>query len=311
MSEPPPSAPSDPPADTLVIKRHPSFYWEDGSLTLRTQCGTLYNVYRTPLAMKSGFFSGLFGLPYAFNEGQERPPVGADFKTLKEYAKKKNLDGHSDAKALVLPSLVDSDDLDHLFNFIFNYKWSKDTPSLLNLVGILKLSHFMEVDTGTDYAVHHLSSHPHLTAPLRLHLAISYDISDNDEQLIGRWTYKLLVRTHTKIDDHRHALAFVPPTTLHAPYCIDTASCTKAFEDAWFGRAGGSGMVSALLDAKVPGEALHSVMMQFQVYGMLEDCRVRTLSSIQDTPERKSGFKKEGVFVADALKELKVHFSLR
>ena len=125
----------DPPAP---LQRHPIFYLEDGSLILRTvtasnllshalililaglqTSGILYKVYRTPLAKKSGFFAGLPGLPYHVDEGQERPPMGADFRTLQAYT---DLDGMSDEKALVLPDLVDADDLDYLFQFIFNFQ---------------------------------------------------------------------------------------------------------------------------------------------------------------------------------------------
>ncbi|KAJ7875420.1 hypothetical protein B0H13DRAFT_2550171 [Mycena leptocephala] len=82
-----------------------------------------------------------------------------------------------------------------------------------------------------EYAIHHLDANPHLNAPLRLVLAITYDVgkwvataftslmqipmdklSDNDEKLLGHQTYKLLVRIHAKIDTHRHDLASYPPT---------------------------------------------------------------------------------------------------
>ncbi|KAJ7503918.1 hypothetical protein B0H11DRAFT_2273688 [Mycena galericulata] len=315
------SAAPDPPAP--VLQCHPIFYLEDGSLILRTTSRMLYNlVYRTPLAKKSGFFAGLLGLPYHVDEGQERPPMGADFRTLQVYA---CLDGMSDEKALVLPDLVDADDLDYLFQFIFNFqRWSTKIPSLSSLVAILKLSHFFDVDSGMEYAIHHLDA-PHLNAPLRLVLAITYDVdkwiataftslmqipmdklSDNDEKLLGHQTYKLLVRTHAKIDTHRHDLASYPPTVLHAGYCVDQRSCAKAWDNAWFGKAR-SGMVSALLDAKLRGAALCSAMREFQVYGMPEDCRVRTLASIANTPEKRSGFKKESVIVEEAIKELMGH----
>lgn len=81
----------------------------------------LYKVYCTPLAQKSVFFSGLLGLPYP-SSGGETPPVGADFKTLMEYAKRNGLDGHSDEKALILPERIDTDEVDHLFHFIFNFQ---------------------------------------------------------------------------------------------------------------------------------------------------------------------------------------------
>ncbi|KAJ7871969.1 hypothetical protein B0H14DRAFT_2722764 [Mycena olivaceomarginata] len=105
-----------------VFKHHNEFYFADGGLILRTTDGILCNVYRAPLAKKSGFFAGLLDLPYAVPAGQT---------------------GLTDEKALVLPDAIDSEELDALFDFIFNFKpWTTDLPSLTSLCAILKLSHF-------------------------------------------------------------------------------------------------------------------------------------------------------------------------
>ncbi|KAJ7891654.1 hypothetical protein B0H14DRAFT_2687868, partial [Mycena olivaceomarginata] len=161
-----------------VFKHHDEFYFADGGLILRTTDGILYNVYLAPLAKKSGFSAGLLDLPYAVPAGQVAPPAGADLHTLKAYADEHTLDGLTDEKALVLPNAIDSEELDALFDFIFNFKtvscwaklWTTDLPSLTSLRAILELSHFFDIETGTDYAIHHLTAHPHLTAPMRLYL---------------------------------------------------------------------------------------------------------------------------------------------
>jgi hypothetical protein len=187
----------------------------------------------------------------------------------------------------------------------------------------LKLSHFFDIETGTDYAIHHLAAHPHLTAPMRLYLACTYDvepwvskafnelmaapidkITQDDEQLIGRVAYRLLVKTHAKVDRHRHELAFYPPIVQHGAGCKYNYSCQQAWEEAWFGRAG-SGMVTALLDARIPGKVLYETMPQFQAFGMLEECRVLTIATMEDTPERPGGLNREHVMIENAIKELK------
>jgi hypothetical protein len=61
-------------------------------------------------------------LPYAVPAGQVAPPAGADLRTLKAYADEHALDGLTDEKALVLPDAIDSEELDALFDFIFNFK---------------------------------------------------------------------------------------------------------------------------------------------------------------------------------------------
>ncbi|KAF8126449.1 hypothetical protein K438DRAFT_2001374 [Mycena galopus ATCC 62051] len=279
-----------------AFQHHDEFYFADGGLILRTTDGILYNVYRAPLAKKSGFFAGLLDLPYAVPAGQ----------------------------ALVLPGAIDSEELDALFDFIFNFKpWTTDLPSLSSLCAILKLSHFFDIETGTDYAIHHLAAHPHLNAPMRLYLACTYDvepwvskafnelmaapideITRDDEQLIGRVAYRLLVKTHAKVDRHRHELAFYPPIVQHSAGCKYNIGCQQAWEEAWFGRAG-SGMVTALLDAKIPGKVLYETMPQFQAFRMLEECRVLTIATMEDTPERPGGLNKEHAMIENAIKELK------
>ncbi|KAJ7718881.1 hypothetical protein DFH07DRAFT_784807 [Mycena maculata] len=320
--------PEDPP---VVLKRHPTLYMDDGSIIIRTErqsAGIVYNLYRGLLANKSGFFAGLFDLPLVVDPGQCAPPAGTGYKTLKEIAEARGLDGLTDATALVLPDKVEADDLDHLFEFIFNMKsyGADEIRPLLSLCAILKLSHFFDVETGMQHAIYYLSTHPHLSAPLRLYLACTYDVDEwiskafkklmkipietlsaNDEALIGSWAYKLLVRTHAKVDQHRHALAFGPPLVKHEVDCYAHLQCERAWADAWFGRAGGSGMVSALLHTKTPGSVLYSTMGKFQVPGMRDVCRVSTLSSLEDTQEKKSGLKKEEVYIEQAIMELKAH----
>ncbi|KAJ7501276.1 hypothetical protein B0H11DRAFT_1713593 [Mycena galericulata] len=302
------SANPEVPPNPVVLTRHPSLYFEDGSIILRTVSGTLYNVYRVLLAKKSGFFAGLFDLPLAVLPGELAPPVGADYKTIQAH------------------NVVRIFFRNETYTKSYKRYVAGQIPTLLGLCAILKLSHFLDIETGTAHAIHHLSGHPHLRPALRLYLACTYDVSDwvegaftdlmknpihqlsdNDYLLIGSWVYKLLVRTQARVDEHRRELAFCPPRVLHATDCVRREQCEKAWREAWFGRAGGSGMVSALLDAKVPGLTLYSVMAMFQVVGMRDVCRVQTLSKIEDTPEKISAFKKEGRIVEEAVEELRAH----
>ncbi|KAJ7771345.1 hypothetical protein DFH07DRAFT_768317 [Mycena maculata] len=105
------------------------------------------------------------------------------------------------------------------------------------------------------------------------------DITENDEQLLGRSTYCLLVRTHAEVDQHRTGLTFRTPLS---------------WEEAWFGKAGTPGMVAALLDQCIQGVALYKVLHQYQVPGMCDD-----------TAEKISSIKREDVIIDDAVKKLK------
>ncbi|KAJ7827926.1 hypothetical protein B0H13DRAFT_2373535 [Mycena leptocephala] len=306
------------------LRRHPTLYWEDGSLVMRTACGTLYKLTRQLLAMKSGFFAGLFDFP---RPTPNPPSTAASLKALEDQ-KTSGLDGLTDETALELPENVDSSDFDHLLHFIFNLiPWSTDAHPLEELIAVLRLSHFFDVQSGTQYAVFHLSTHPAFTAPMRLYLAIAYDvdhwvsiafnelmkksilnITENDEKLIGRVAYRLLVRTHAEVNEHRTNLAFQAPTVHHGPNCSGTYTqkeCVRLWEDAWFGRKGTPGMVAGLLDTRLPGAALYAVLDQFYVSGMSDGCRRRTLDSLADTPEKLSSIKKEDTIIGDAIRLLK------
>lgn len=73
---------------------------------------------------------------------------------------------------------------------------------------------------------------------MRLYLAVTYDVDDwvviafkelmkksilditeNDEQLLGRFAYRLLIRTHAQVQQHRTNLAFRAPAVTHASHC--------------------------------------------------------------------------------------------
>jgi hypothetical protein len=89
---------------------------------------------------------------------------------------------------------------------------------------------------------------------MRLYFAVTYDvdhwvsiafndlrnksifaITENDEKLIGRVAYRLLVRTHAEVEEHRTNLAFKAPWVHHAPSCSGTCTqqeCVRLWEDA-------------------------------------------------------------------------------
>jgi hypothetical protein len=207
------------------------------------------------------------------------------------------------------------------------YSWSDAERSLEELIAVLRLSHFFDVQCGTSYAVHHLSTHTALTASMRLYLAMTYDvdqwvaiafydlmkksiltITENDERLLGRVGYRLLVRTHARVEEHRTNLAFCAPVVSHGPNCAGEYTqreCTRMWEEAWFGRNGTPGMVAALLDARLPGAALYATVDQFQVAGMSNGCRRQTLATLEDTAEKQSSLKQEDVIIGEAITALK------
>ncbi|KAF9455501.1 hypothetical protein BDZ94DRAFT_1148255, partial [Collybia nuda] len=209
------------------------FYYDDGSIILQAE-NILYKVYRRTLGLKSQFFETMLTLPISTDN------VGG-------------LNGTSDATAL--PLVHTTAEVDALFYFIFNeHDWSTDRPSIASLCSVLKLSTFYLIDSGRDYSIHHLSSHPELQSSLRLHLACRFDIeawvgiafrelmsvsilniTNEDRDLIGSEAYHILVVTHAQVDLHRARLAFGPPKAVHANDCVDEPDCSKTWYQAWWG----------------------------------------------------------------------------
>ncbi|KAJ7883385.1 hypothetical protein B0H13DRAFT_1890396 [Mycena leptocephala] len=254
---------------------------------------------------ESGFFAGLFDFP----SPTHNPPSKALSLKALEDQKTSGLDALTDETALALPENVDASDFDHLLNFIFNLvPWSTDAHPLEELIAVLRLSHFFDVQSGTQYAIFHLSTHPALTAPMRLYLAIAYDVdnwvsiafnelmkksilkvTENDEKLLGHAAYWLLVRMHAQVDEHRTNLAFKAPVVQHGPNC--SGIYTKKRCLVW--KEGNTRHGDALLDTRLPGAAVYAVLDQFYVSGMSDGCRRRTLESLADTPEKLSSMKRE------------------
>lgn len=191
---------------------------------------------------------------------------------------------------------------------------------------MLKLSTFYVVDSGRDYSIHHLSSHPELQPSLRLHLACRFDIevwvgiafralmsgsilniTNEDRALIGSEAYHILVVTHAQVDLHRARLAFGPPKAVHADDCIDNADCGQTWYQAWWGTYDRRGILTALLhlSLQVPGVVIDAALTGLQVdWGMSNACRLLTISSIQGTAEKPGKLRMEEDYIVKVVASL-------
>lgn len=204
--------------------------------------------------------------------------------------------------------------------------WSTDRPSITSLCSVLKLSTFYLIDSGRDYSIYHLSSHPELQASLRLHLACQFNIevwvgiafrelmsvsilniTDKDRDLIGSEAYHILVMTHAQVDLHRARLAFGPPKAVHASDCVDEPDCSKTWYQAWWGTHDRRGILTALLhpSSQVPGRVIDAALTGLQVdWGMSNACRLLTISSIQGTTEKPGKLRMEEDYITKAVNSL-------
>ncbi|KAJ7088974.1 hypothetical protein C8R44DRAFT_892596 [Mycena epipterygia] len=306
------------PSQTLIPQRHPNLYFPDGTLTLKTQDGTVYNVYRQQLIIKSDFFGGMLTLPIPEHTSS---PLSENSMVWLERAKKAGLDGTSDATAVEMPDEISTAEFDEFLEFILNIlPWTDETPELARLCAILKTCDFFGVESGMQYAIHHLEDHPELGPALRYKLASDFgiqrwakrafyelmsesilEISEVDEIHLGWAAYRALVRTHAEVARHRLTLALFPPDAVHANFCYDNEYCGSRWAENWVGMSGGLG---TLLKDELSGAEMHDALVEMKVPGMTGECRLLTITSIQDTAAAKSLLRKEDDYVDKAVAAL-------
>ncbi|KAJ7712775.1 hypothetical protein B0H16DRAFT_1702723 [Mycena metata] len=299
----------------VLGKRHSRLYFADGTFTLKAEDGTYYNVNRELLILKSDFFCGMLSLPIPGH-----PPLclNRNSKELLQKAKEASLDGTSDETAVKSPPppfyLIRMRYLSGVRQYL------ADSPSLDRLCALLKTCDFYAVESGMEYATYHLENHPDLRAALRYQLASTYhiahwahrafhemmsasilDLSLQEEAWLGWDAYRVLVRTHAEVAKYRLTLAFFPPDVVHAHFCYDKAYCQSRWEANWVGLTGGLG---TLLMDEVSGAEMHDGLSEMEGPGMTGECRLLTITSIQDTPSEKSLLRKEEQLVETAVEAL-------
>lgn len=198
--------------------------------------------------------------------------------------------------------------------------WSENTPPLEWLCAVLKTSDFFGVESGVKCAIYHLEDHPDLGPALRYKLASDYgierwakrafyemmsgsmlEITESDDVLLGWKAYRALVRAQAEVAQHRLTLALFPPDVVHSGVCYSENYCTKCWSDNWVGMSGGLG---TLLKDELSGLEVHDALADMPVPGMTEECRLLTITSIQDTPSAKSLLRKEEDIIDKAVEAL-------
>ncbi|KAJ7777921.1 hypothetical protein DFH07DRAFT_1056285 [Mycena maculata] len=299
-----------------VVHRHPGLYFPQGTLTLQARDGTLYNVYRELLILKSDFFAGMLTIPIPGSL-----QLSQSSKDFIEFSRKGRLDGSSDETAVVLPDKFSAEEVTVFLEFVFNIlPWSEDAPDLQRLCALMKTCDFFGAESGTRYAIHYLEDHPDLAPALRFRLAQDYqinswakrafyelmstsilEVSREDEATMGSEAYRALVRTQAAVAQYRLGLALFPPDAVHANFCYNNNFCGGEWARNWVGISGGLG---SLLKDEMSGSEIHDALNEMRVPGMNEECRILTISSIQDTPNGKSLLKKEEDLIEEAVESL-------
>ncbi|KAJ7716030.1 hypothetical protein B0H14DRAFT_3522436 [Mycena olivaceomarginata] len=279
-----------------LSRRHSTLYFPDGTLTLKAHNGTLYNVNRQLLVLKSELFAGMLTLPQPPPEALS-PTLSQGSRGLIEQAAQAGLDGTTDER-----------------------RWSQDSPPLERLCALLKTCDFFAVESGIRYAVHYLEHHVDLGSARRYRLARDYNIrhwtkiafeelmaqsvltlAEEDEQDLGWNAYRILVRTQAEVMQHKLCLAFFPVQPVHAPNCYSNQYCGRSWEEQW---VAASGPLGSLLRDQLSGKELHDKLHDLSIPGMEPECRRMTVRIMQETPTEKSLLKAEENYIEDAVQEL-------
>ncbi|KAJ7352038.1 hypothetical protein DFH08DRAFT_1077839 [Mycena albidolilacea] len=303
-----------------LSRRHSSLYFPDGTLTLKAHDGTLYNVNRQLLVLKSELFAGMLTLPQPPPEALS-PTLSQGSRGLIERAAQAGLDGTTDETAVALPETLSAEECEIFLEFVFNtLPWSQNPPPLERLCALLKTCDFFAVESGIRYAVHYLENHVDLGSARRYRLARDYNIrhwakmafeelmvqsvltlEEEDEQDLGWNAYRVLVRTQAEVMQHKLCLAFFPVQPVHAPDCYSNEYCGRSWEENW---VAASGPLGSLLRDQLSGKELHDKLHDLSIPGMEPECRRRTVRIMQETPTEKSLLKAEEKYIEDAVQEL-------
>jgi hypothetical protein len=183
-------------------------------------------------------------------------------------------------------------------------------------MSILKLSVFLEVKDGENWALAELPRLSNFSPALKLEVARKYrvdnwvepafrelmtiplqDFEISDVHRIGLTYYAILVNTKAKIDDHRRSLAFRAPDIVCGIFCTTKAACAISWASEWW-----RGIGKQLLhpEAALTGRQVHTGLDNVRLPYMCLDCQQQTIEMVKST----GAFIKEEKMVDDALEQI-------
>jgi hypothetical protein len=184
------------------------------------------------------------------------------------------------------------------------------------LSSVLKLSIFLEISDGEEYATAQLPKLTDFTPALQMSLGRQYRIDRwiepafrqlvtlpiiqfqfTDAQLIGFSFFHILVKTKAEIDQHRRTIAFSAPDAVLDPLCSTGAVCNEYWIKEWW-----NGLAKQLLhpDAALTESEIMAGFDTVLIPGMCDLCQRRSIEWVK----AKKVFEREGFFIDEAVKEV-------
>ncbi|KAJ7031447.1 hypothetical protein C8F04DRAFT_1397194 [Mycena alexandri] len=297
--------------------RHPTLYFQCGTLTIKAWDGTLYNVYREPLLLGSEFFSGMLSL---LNPAIPSIKLAENAKQWYEKAKLLGLEGSSDDTAVEMPPQFSSWEIEMFLEFMYLQGWSNAAPDVEKACAILKISHFLVAEKGISYARFHLDHNDKLGPVLRLKLGFDYFLADwvtkafddlmsvpinefsaEDEATIGWVAYRALAKAQAKVLDARLNLALRVPDVNHCNWCSNLPRCRGEWERMWTST---DGVLGAIIREELAGAEILDKLATYPHGAMVDECHRRTCEGLQDTPGKVSVLREEEGLIDEAVEDL-------
>jgi hypothetical protein len=247
--------------------------------------------------MRSGFFKTLFSLP--------RNPHDLC------------LEGTNDDHPVVLHGIEQSE-FDSLLSYMIGgwaskghfcisvfaltvcmHRYSPELYQVEAMMSVLKLSVFLEVKDGEDWALAELPRLEAFSPSLQLEVARKYRVDHwvepafrelmriplqnfdlTDVFRIGLQYYAILVNTKARIDDHRRNIAFRAPDVVNDIFCKRKAACGISWNVEWW-----SGIGKQLLhpDAALTGREVLAGLDSVRLPRMCLDCQQQSIDWVKAT----------------------------
>jgi len=184
------------------------------------------------------------------------------------------------------------------------------------LSSVLKLSVFLEIADGEEFATTRLPTLPDFMPVLQMYLGRLYRIDHwvelafrklmtlpsaqlqlEDAQRMGLPFYHVLMKTKVRIDQHRRNLAFSAPKAVTDPLCLTSMACSVSWTSEWW-----RGLAKQLLhpDAALNKQEILAGFDTVMIPGMCDSCQTQSIEWVK----ARNVFMLEESYIEEAVKEV-------
>ncbi|KAI9065085.1 hypothetical protein FKP32DRAFT_1756887 [Trametes sanguinea] len=256
-------------------QRHARYYFQRGT-DIFAVGGTLYKIHADLLGLRGGVLQDLFELPQS----------------------SENREGLTDDQPIQLPQVTERE-FEHFLELIYDGHLLPPY-SLEKLADILKLSTQWGVDSGRQWAIHHLEASRNVPASLRLQLARRYNVPQwvepafrelvfcislgelrgDDFVHLSYPVYILITKLKEAVEHERRVVAYLAPECkTHGPSCSNPERCSLIWRETWWLKIGRR-LLHPDADQSMPLEKGPGAVESLEWAGMSPACRENMVATV-------------------------------